>query len=150
MATRIKAVLATPTAMARGPQHHMEDMFGTQSPTEERRCTPSECIFQGACRRELTIAAPVPKSGTGEDASGTQLNWATITTSPDQPAMRSQSSRGRSGSSRNPGKARPRVAASPTLWDLLRIHMFLGWVSDKARTGKASRRATQVVPGASL
>ena len=144
-----KAAPAAPNAISRGPQHPEEDSVGTWAPAEERRVTPPECALRGAMWRELTAAAPVPKAGAGGDVSGARPNWDTISASPDQPSTRDPEKRGKSGSTREKGATRLSVAATPTLRDLLRPWASPGQGSDKTRTGKAVKRATQVVPGAS-
>ena len=139
-----KAAPAAPNAIARGPQLPEEDSVGTRAPTEERRVTPPERALRGAIWRELTAAAPVPKAGAGDDVSGARPNWDTISASPDQPSTRDPEKRGKSGSTREKGATRPRVAATPTLRDLLRPCTSPGQGSDKTRTGKAVKQATQV------
>ena len=95
-------------------------------------------------------AAPVPKAGAGRDASGARPNWSTIAASSDEPSARSPAKGGNSRSTRENGATRTILTATPALQDLIHPHTSLGRKSDKVRTGKAVRQATQVVTGNSL
>ena len=139
-----------PNAIARGPQRLEEDWVRTRALAEERQVTLSECTLRGARRQYLTAGALVPKDGAGGDTSGAHTNWATTAASPEQLAERAPEKRGKSGSTGEKGATRLSVATTPMLQDLLRPCASPGRGSDKARTGKAARQATQVVPGASL
>ena len=66
------------SVIVKGDQYLTENRYGTRAPAKERRSVLSKRTLQGAWKRGLSEAAPVPKSGAVRDVSGARPNWAAI------------------------------------------------------------------------
>ena len=72
------------SVIVKGDQYLTENRYGTRAPAKERRSVLSKRTLQGAWKRGLSEAAPVPKSGAVRDVSGARPNWAAIDTSTER------------------------------------------------------------------
>ena len=71
-AAKNNAAPAMSTAIVKGGRLPMEDGYGTRMADKERFSVPSKRTFWSDQRRGIAESAPIPQTGAGGDAIGTQ------------------------------------------------------------------------------